>query len=211
MGETTGSSAATSESLVGFTQPGILPTHRDILKVTAIPDVGAIAVAEFHGLVLARGNRDCDADTGALLKTVPGLHAVQSCTPTEPEIAVERGPKPGLHIVTQVSFEGTHGALRLGPGAGKERVAGKVVAISGEEPHAHVRIQHPIAPAFGIAKFRPEGPVVGAPVDEFRRVVLARRGNHLETHAQQYLLSPFPEILHRNCRTALDIHSYSKG
>jgi len=34
-------------------QPGILPGNRDVLEVAAIPDVSAIAVAEFQRLMFA--------------------------------------------------------------------------------------------------------------------------------------------------------------
>jgi hypothetical protein len=42
------------ELLIGSAQPGILPSHRDVLEVPAKPDVGAIAVTYFQTLVLAQ-------------------------------------------------------------------------------------------------------------------------------------------------------------
>jgi hypothetical protein len=39
------------------------------------------------------------------------------------------------------------------------------ILIRGEEPHAEVSIEHPMAPALGIAKFGFEAPAVGTPVD----------------------------------------------
>src|SRR5271157_5353339 len=38
--------------LIGSPRPGILPRHRDVLIIAAIPDIGAIAVGEFQSLVL---------------------------------------------------------------------------------------------------------------------------------------------------------------
>jgi hypothetical protein len=43
-----------AELLIGSAQPGILPSHRDVLEVPPKPDVGAIAVAYFQTLVLAQ-------------------------------------------------------------------------------------------------------------------------------------------------------------
>jgi hypothetical protein len=60
-------SIETLAKLFRFTQPGILPSYRDALVVSAIADVGAIVVAELQSLVLAHGDRGRASDTRALL------------------------------------------------------------------------------------------------------------------------------------------------
>src|SRR5271157_6016552 len=189
-------------------QPGILPRRRDILVVPSKPDVGASAVAEFQSLVLGDGNREGAADAGVHLTGGGILYTVLTCCPAEPEITVERRPHTGLcKVIAQVPFQGPNWLLRLRIGARKEGVVRKEFGIGSEEPHSEVPIEYPFAPpALGIAKFWFEGPAVGAPVDQFGGIVLAGRSHHLETGAQQELLLPFHELLHRHCRAALQVY-----
>ena len=63
-------------TLTGFTQPRILPCHRHILVVSAIPDVGAVAVAELKGLVLGNGHGDRGANAGVPLDGEPVFHTI---------------------------------------------------------------------------------------------------------------------------------------
>jgi len=151
--------------LVGPAQPGILPCRRDVLIVAAKPDVVATAVAEFQGLVLGDGDRDCASEAGVGLTGGRVLYAVQTCCPAVPEIAVERKPEPRLHIVAEVPFEGPNGFLRLGIGARKRSVVREELWIRGEKRDRQVPVEHPVAPAFGVAKFWFEAPAVGAPID----------------------------------------------
>ena len=67
--------------------------------------------------------------------------------------------------------------------------------IRGEEPHSGVSIEHPFAPALGIAELRFEGPAIGPPVNQLGGIVLAGRSYHLEPDAEQDLLMPFHELL----------------
>src|SRR5271168_3800571 len=119
-----------------------------------------------------------------------------------PEIAVEREPKPLFHIVTQVSFERDDGFLRLSICAGKECIVRKELGVRGEKPHRRVSIEDPMAPALRIAEFWFEGPAVGAIVDQLRSVVLTRRSQDHEAHAQDGLLLPRLILLYGHCRAA---------
>src|SRR5271157_608884 len=192
-------------------QPGILPRRRDILVVSPKLNIGAVAVGEFQSLVFADWHRDCAPDAGVRLIGDRVLYTVHTCCPAEPEIAIERGPQPLLlEVVAQVPFEGPNWALRLVSGARKEGVVRKELGIGSEEPHSEVPIEYPFAPALGIAKFWFEGPAVGAPVDQFHRVVLAGWSHHLETGAQQDLLLPFHELLRWHGRASLQVYGDAK-
>src|SRR5271157_1655722 len=192
-------------------QPGILPRRRDILVVSPKLNIGAVAVGEFQSLVFADWHRDCAPYAGVRLIGDRVLYTVHTCCPAEPEIAIERGPQPLLlEVVAQVPFEGPNWALRLVSGARKEGVARKEFGIRGEEPHSEVPIEYPFAPTLGIAKFWFEGPAVSAPVDQLRRVVLAGWSHDLETGAQQELLLPFHELLHRHGRAAFQVYGDAK-
>src|SRR5271157_2586808 len=192
-------------------QPGILPRRRDILVVSPKLNIGAVAVGEFQSLVFADWHLDCAPYAGVRLIGDRVLYTVHTCCPAEPEIAIERGPQPLLlEVVAQVPFEGPNWALRLVSGARKEGVARKEFGIRGEEPHSEVPIEYPFAPTLGIAKFWFEGPAVSAPVDQLRRVVLAGWSHDLETGAQQELLLPFHELLHRHGRAAFQVYGDAK-
>jgi len=151
--------------LVRPAQPGILPRRREVLVVAAIPDVDALAVAEFQGLVLGYWDRACASDARTDLAAGRVLYTVETCRPAEPEIAVERKPEPLLYIVAEVPFEGPDGFLRLGIGARKRSVVREELWIRGEKRDRQVPVEHPVAPAFGVAKFWFEAPAVGAPID----------------------------------------------
>src|ERR1019366_5411138 len=157
-------------------------------------------------------DRNGTSDAGVRRASEWVLHAIHACAPTEPKIAIERGPEPWLEVVAQVPFEGPNWVLRLRPGTCIVDVARPEISIRGEEPHSKVPIEHPFAPpAFGIAKLRFKRPPVGTPIDQLDRVVLAGWGDHLETGAQQDFLLPFHELLRRHGRTALKIDGEAKG
>jgi hypothetical protein len=100
--------------LLGFAYPGILPRHRDVLVVAAKAGVGTIVVADFYRLVLAHRERGRHSDTRARLPGGDVLYAAQTRNTAEPEVTIERKPKPWLHVVAQVAFEGADRLYRLG-------------------------------------------------------------------------------------------------
>src|SRR6266403_1959201 len=97
-------------------QPDILPCDGDILVVSAKADVRAIVVTHLHRLVFVQGKRGSCPDARAALASVGIGQAIQAGNSAKPKIAVQREPKPWLHIVTQMAFKGPDGlfCLRLG-------------------------------------------------------------------------------------------------
>src|SRR5271156_4326490 len=79
------------------------------------------------------------------------------------------------------------------------------------EPRSAVRIEYPIAPTSGIAKFRFEGPPVGPPIHQLCRIILARRSQHLQADAHQRLFPPLHILLHWHRWSALEIYRYSRS
>src|SRR5277367_3437650 len=192
--------------LFGLPHPGVLPRNLDVLIIAAKPDIGAIAVGEFQSLMTGEGDRDGASDARARLTGKWILHAVQTRLSAEPVIAIKRCPEPRFEVVAQVPLKRTNRILRLGMGARSVHVARKEIGIRGKEPHSRVSVENPIAaPALGIAKFGLEGPAVGTPVDQLRRIVLAGRSYYLETGAQQDFLPPFYEFPRRQGGAALKV------
>ena len=140
------------------------------------------------------------------------FHTIQAGTTADPKIPVEGDPEPAvvLDVVAQVPFEGAHRRFRQTSGAWVGRVVREELRVGGEEPHAPVRIEDPMAPALGKTKFRLEGPAVGTPVDEPGGVVLAFRSHQRETDAEQGLLPPGPELLRGHGGAALEIDGEAK-
>ena len=60
------------------------------------------------------------------------------------------------------------------------------------------------------SQLRPERPAVGAPVDQLRRVVLARRSHHLEAEAHERLLLPLRVLAQGHGRGPLEVHGESE-
>jgi hypothetical protein len=88
--------------------------------------------------------------------------AVQARDATDPEVVIERGPKPRvLEIAAQVSFKGADRCfgLWLGNRNVEEPVVGSV------EPYARIPTEHPMTQALGIAELRLESPAVNTSVD----------------------------------------------
>ena len=50
------------EKLIRPANPGILPRGRDVVVISAVPNIGAIAVAEFYGLVSIQRDRRGNSD-----------------------------------------------------------------------------------------------------------------------------------------------------
>ena len=73
--------------LFGSPQPGILPSNGHVLVVSAKPDIGAVAIAEFQRLVLCDAERDGASDTRVRLFSDRVFYAVHACDSAEPEIA----------------------------------------------------------------------------------------------------------------------------
>jgi len=69
----------------------------------------AVAVAELQRLVSADRYGEGSSDPGVLLLGAGVLEAIQTGLASKPEIPIERRPKPGLHIVAQVSFKRANG------------------------------------------------------------------------------------------------------
>ena len=86
----------------GVFDPGVLPGDGDVLIVASEADVGAVAIGELEGLVLADGKCDGRSDAGVFLFGERVLRAVQDGGAAEPEIAIGRGPQAGPEVVTKV-------------------------------------------------------------------------------------------------------------
>ena len=180
--------------LPGSPEPGVLPSHRDVLVIPTVPDVGTVAVAELQRLVPADPYGDGSSDAGVFLLGAGVLDAIQTGLAAQPEIPVKRSPKPRLHIVAQVSFKCANGFFRLSGHAKVELVARKEFGIRSEEPRCSICIEKPVPPALRQADFRFESPPVTAIIDKFCRVVLAGRCYYLEAYAEKSFLSPGSRI-----------------
>ncbi len=199
-------------TLLGFTQPGILPRHRHILIVSTIPYVGGIVVTEFQNLVRTNRHRERGADAGVPLQGELVFTPFKLVRTAKPEVPVERDPQPrvALHIVTQVPFEGADRFLRLSYRARVELVVRKKLGIGSEEPHASVRINHPLAPA-------PGEPSSGLKAQRLALWLMSRvgsywpgRSRHGETGPDEGLLSPGTELLWRHGRSAFELDGKAK-
>src|SRR5579864_2286862 len=99
--------------LPGSPEPGVLPSHGNILVIPTVPDVGTVAVAELQRLVLADRYGYGGSDPGVFLLSAGALDAIQTGLAPEPEIPVKGSPKPRLYIVAQVSLKCANGFFRL--------------------------------------------------------------------------------------------------
>jgi hypothetical protein len=129
-------------------------------------DVGATAIAKFQGVMEAHRNRHARSDARIPLRCIGILDAIHADSPANPEIPVERSPKPRLDVVTQVPFKSENGAFCSGV-ARRSRVWRKEIMVGGEKPSRPVGVHYPVPPAPRQADFRLEGPAVGTVVDQF--------------------------------------------
>ena len=160
------------------------------MVVSAIPNISAVAIAEFYGLMPAHRNGRSNSNAGIPFKRRGIVHPVNGGSAAKPKIAIQRHPKARLKVIAEMPFERTRRALRLRIRSGIELIAGKEIFIGCEEPSSSICIQNPMAPSSRIAEFRLECPAVGAVIDELRGIVLTSGGNHLETGAEDGLLLP---------------------
>jgi len=56
LGKFTGRGLVPRKTLIRSAQPGILPSHGNVLEVAPEGGIGTITVADFHALVLAHGH-----------------------------------------------------------------------------------------------------------------------------------------------------------
>src|SRR6266404_7597764 len=152
--------------LVRSALPGVLPRHGQSGVVPAVPDVGAKVIAEFQGVMEAYRNRHGRSNARIPLRRVGVLNAIHAGPASDPEIPVERSPKPRFDVVTQMPFEGENRAFCSGV-ARRGRVWRKEVMVGGEKPPRPVGVHYPMPPAPRQASFRLEGPTVGTIIDQF--------------------------------------------
>lgn len=193
--------------LIRSSQPGILPRHGNVLIVSAEANIGAIAVAGLNRLVFADGEGDRASDARARLFGREVLYAAQARDAPPPEVPVERQPQARLQVVTQMPLQGTDRRFILWFGdRARERCL-----VCGVEPPSSIAIEHPMAQAFGIAKFRFESPPIATPVDQFRAAVLSSGRDHSQTQSQQPLLLPLSHLLRLHRGAADQVHGKPKA
>src|SRR5271157_3816932 len=176
--------------LIWPAQPSVLPGKRDGLKSPADPGEFTITVAKLYRLMLRKRDRDRPTYTRIRLKRPDLKDVIDGGLTAVPVVAVDRGPQPRLHVVTQMHLDCAYWGLSQSILARGELAARQVVVVCGEEPNASICIQDPILPPLGEAKLRFEAPAVAARVDQVTGVVLARRSHDLDTGAQNGLLFP---------------------
>src|ERR1700739_2758872 len=114
--------------------PGILPSERNVLVISAVTYVCAIAVADFDGLVFRERNRTSGADPGTSLKSRRILDSVQTGLSAEPEVRIQGNPQARLEVVTQVPLKCADRLLGLFLNVGGIDVAREKLLIRREKP-----------------------------------------------------------------------------
>src|SRR5262245_16466928 len=118
-----------------------MPCHLNILVVAAKTDIGSSAIGALERLVLAERHGEGGADARAAPAGVGFLNSIQGARPTEPEIAVKRGPKAGLSKVTaQVTFKAANRPFCLWSGYRREW------GVGGEEAGARISTERATIP-----------------------------------------------------------------
>jgi hypothetical protein len=127
--------------------PGIFPSERSVLVVSAEAYVCAIAVADFDGLVFRERNRASGTNPETPLKGHGILDSVQTGLSAEPEVCIQGNPQPRLEIVTQVPLKCANRLLGLYLAVGEIPIAGEKFGIRREKPGPCIAIQNSVSRA----------------------------------------------------------------
>ena len=101
-----------SPRLIWPAQPSVLPGKRDGLKGSSDPGEFTITVAKLHRLMLRKRDRDRPTYTRIRLKRPDLKDIIDGGFAPVPVVAIDRGPQPRLHVVTQMHFDRAYGGLR---------------------------------------------------------------------------------------------------
>src|SRR5208283_5981549 len=118
--------------LIWPAQPSVLPGKRDGLKGSSDPGEFAVTVAKLYRLMLRKRDRDRPTYTRIRLKRPDLKDVIDGGLTAVPVVAIDRGPQPRLHVVTQMHFDRADGGLSQSILARGELAARQVVAVCGE-------------------------------------------------------------------------------
>ena len=168
------------------TAPAVDPGGREQVEVAAGTGVEPRAAEELQGVVAADGEDQRGAQAPVLLE-FRALHSVGRGSSTAIQRPAERAPDTRTKSVDGIQLPGVDRRLVL-----LESV--EEIAVGGVEGHAADELDDEPPERLRHADLGPEGPAMGADVDQPGRVVLADGNDHGETGAHQQLLL-VPRIL----------------